>query len=311
MKLKNEKIFNILFPLVAFCFKTVWLVFEIYLTCFLEARKIIGTYMGENSSTSVAHSVDTTNQDNKYRTLAQILTQLEPNDWPKFQEHLKKIQPAEFHQAPASATGWERREILYFKQGPTTWTRTTLKSTKSTTKYLLHKFPISPPKSVKDRLKNSALQKLKPLNLEPQAPIGQAEKIQMNTKVNNERPGSTFKIPWTKFHTTPSTSITKSSIRINKQCNAHGCTKPLKRTNRIESMDSNRDRIVARLNLEVLNNYNAWNQLPEGKLINTLTFLNVNLLRIIHIYLNVCKQMTNIKLLLLHNNIWNHLTVCK
>ena len=30
-----------------------------------------------------------------------------------------------------------------------------------------------------------------------------------------------------------------------------------------------------------------------------------------YIYLNVCKQMTNVKLLLLHSNTWNHLTVKK
>ena len=30
-----------------------------------------------------------------------------------------------------------------------------------------------------------------------------------------------------------------------------------------------------------------------------------------HIYFDVCKQMTDVKLLLLHSNTWNHLTVCK
>ena len=30
-----------------------------------------------------------------------------------------------------------------------------------------------------------------------------------------------------------------------------------------------------------------------------------------YIYSNVCKQITDIKLLLLHNNTWNHLNVCK
>ena len=30
-----------------------------------------------------------------------------------------------------------------------------------------------------------------------------------------------------------------------------------------------------------------------------------------YIHLNVCKQMTDVELLLLHSNIWNHLTVCK
>ena len=34
-------------------------------------------------------------------------------------------------------------------------------------------------------------------------------------------------------------------------------------------------------------------------------------LYIMYIYLNVCKQMTDIQLLLLHSNTWNHLTVCK
>ena len=30
-----------------------------------------------------------------------------------------------------------------------------------------------------------------------------------------------------------------------------------------------------------------------------------------YIYLNVCKQMTNVKWLLLHSNIWNHFAVRK
>ena len=66
----------------------------------------------------------------------------------------------------------------------------------------------------------------------------------MNTKVNNERPGSAFKMP----------SRTKSAIRI-KQCNAQGSTEPLQRT---YCMDSDTDRVVASLNLEeIINNYNT------------------------------------------------------
>ena len=57
---------------------------------FLEARKIIGTYKGENSYASFAQRADTTNEDIKYRTLVDKLIQLKANDWPKFQEHLKK-----------------------------------------------------------------------------------------------------------------------------------------------------------------------------------------------------------------------------
>ena len=64
----------------------------------------------------------------------------------------------------------------------------------------------------------------------------------MNTKVNKERPGSTFKIP----------STTKSPIRTKQS------TKPLQRTYSIESMDSDTDRIVVSLNLEeLIKNYNT------------------------------------------------------
>ena len=35
------------------------------------------------------------------------------------------------------------------------------------------------------------------------------------------------------------------------------------------------------------------------------------ILHIIYIYLNVCKQMIHVQLLLLGSNSWNHLTVCK
>ena len=40
---------------------------------FLEARKIIETYMEENSYASVARRADTTNQGNKYRALMEKL----------------------------------------------------------------------------------------------------------------------------------------------------------------------------------------------------------------------------------------------
>ena len=150
------------------------------------------------------------------------------------------------------------------------------------------------------------------LKQKSQTPISQAEKIQMNTKVKNERPGSAFKMLSTKFHTTTPTSTTKSPIRNNKQCNAQGSTKPLQRTYCRASMDSDSDRVVASLNLEeIVNNYNTCNHLTVGKLISSLSFLNVNLLHIIHIYLNVGKQMTDVKLLLLHSNSHNHLTVDK
>ena len=58
---------------------------------FLEAKKIVGTNMAENSYASAARRMDITNQDNKYRTLMEKSIRLEANDWPKFQEHLKKL----------------------------------------------------------------------------------------------------------------------------------------------------------------------------------------------------------------------------
>ena len=63
---------------------------------FLEARKIVGTYMGKNSYASVAWRVDTISQDIRYRALMEQLIWLEPNDWPKFQEQLKNLHSAEF-----------------------------------------------------------------------------------------------------------------------------------------------------------------------------------------------------------------------
>ena len=69
----------------------------------------------------------------------------------------------------------------------------------------------------------------------------------MNTKVNKERPGSTFKIP----------STTKSPI-TTKPSNSQPPAKPLQRTYSIESMDSDTDRVVASLNLEeIIKNYNT------------------------------------------------------
>ena len=86
----------------------------------------------------------------------------------------------------------------------------------------------------------------------------------MNTKVNNERSGSAFKLPLAKFHTVLSTSITKSFIRMNKQCKAQGLTKSLQRSYSIESVDSDTDCIV--INLEdKINNHNIWNHLTVCK----------------------------------------------
>ena len=99
---------------------------------FLEAREIVGTYMEENSYASVAWRADTTNQNNKYRTLVEKLIQLEANNWPKFQElNFTK------HQLSIKL-GMRRDPMLLSKQkkhvGSTTPTQTAPKSAKSPTK---------------------------------------------------------------------------------------------------------------------------------------------------------------------------------
>ena len=62
---------------------------------FLEARKIVGTYMGKNSNVSVAWRADTINQDNRYRALLEKLIWLKPKDWQKFLQQLKNLYLAE------------------------------------------------------------------------------------------------------------------------------------------------------------------------------------------------------------------------
>ena len=57
--------------------------------------------MGESNYASVARRANTTNQDYKYRIHEEKLIQLEANDWPKFQEQMKKLHSAEFYQVPA------------------------------------------------------------------------------------------------------------------------------------------------------------------------------------------------------------------
>ena len=55
--------------------------------------------MGENTDAFVSRRADPINQDSKYRTLIETLIQLELNDWPKFQNNLKKLHSVEFQKA--------------------------------------------------------------------------------------------------------------------------------------------------------------------------------------------------------------------
>ena len=121
---------------------------------FLEARKIVGSYMGESSYASVAWRADRTNDDNKYRTLEDKLIKLEANDRPKFQEPLKKLHLVEFYQASAQQqVGNSKRSNVVVQTkthvGSITPTKTTPKRAKSPSKQPLHKWPIRPPKTLK------------------------------------------------------------------------------------------------------------------------------------------------------------------
>ena len=55
-----------------------------------KSRKIVESYIGEKNNVFVARKSDTVSYENKYRALEEKLIQLEPDDWPKFQKHLKK-----------------------------------------------------------------------------------------------------------------------------------------------------------------------------------------------------------------------------
>ena len=103
-------------------------------------------------------------------------------------------------------------------------------------------------------------QKYVQLKQKSQAPNSQTAKIQVNTKVNKERPGRTFKM----LSRTKSPIRTKQSdARINKTLTKYS----------IESMDSDTDHVVAGLNLEeIIQNYNTWNHLTVDKLISSITF---------------------------------------
>ena len=51
--------------------------------------------------------------------------------------------------------------------------------------------------------------------------------------------------------------------------------------------------------------------ISSNSLKNQITYKLVTYKWYMYIYLNACKQMTDVKLLLLHCNTWNHLTLYK
>ena len=102
---------------------------------FQEARKIVGTYMGENSYASVARRADTTNQD-KYRILGEINPVGSECFRSAWKTTLGRILPS-----TSSATDSERSYVVVQTKthvGSTTPTRTIPKSAKSSTKQPLH-----------------------------------------------------------------------------------------------------------------------------------------------------------------------------
>ena len=72
--------------------------------------------MGENTYNSVAWRADSiwqSNQVDKYKALMEKLIQLEPNDWPKFQEHLKNLHLAEI---PQTETQTQLKKVTMNKE---------------------------------------------------------------------------------------------------------------------------------------------------------------------------------------------------
>ena len=89
------------------------------------------------------------------RRMVKKLINLGANDWPKFQDHLKKkkLHSDEFYQATAQQqlANEERSNVVVPTKahvGSITPTGTTPKSAKSPSKQPLHKSPIRPPKSI-------------------------------------------------------------------------------------------------------------------------------------------------------------------
>ena len=117
------------------------------------------------------------------------------------------------------------------------------------------------------------IKKPEQLKQKAQAPIGQAGRVHMNTKVNIERWGGTFKVHPAKFDAVSSASRTKSPMGMNKQFNAQRSTKSLQRSYSTERIDCDTDHIVTSLYVEgITNNYSTWNYLAVCKQMSSIYF---------------------------------------
>ena len=144
---------------------------------FLEARKIVGNYVGERSCASVARRANTTNEDNKYRTLVEKLIPLE----------------AKFYQTPAQQQiGNGERSYVEVQTkihvGSTTPTRLILKvqNLRQNNRFISHQSVQQ--KALKRDWKTCL--PLRPEKLLSQAPISQAAK---NTHEHQREQGKTRK----------------------------------------------------------------------------------------------------------------------
>ena len=112
------------------------------------------SYLGENSVAWRVNPIRNNNQPKNVIVLAEKLIQLEPNDWPKFQEQLKILHSAKIHQIELKEKKKKERKkcnkIIKEKicTKATAQTQTTpLKYTKAPTKQRSHKFLIHPPQN--------------------------------------------------------------------------------------------------------------------------------------------------------------------
>ena len=158
-----------------------------------KARRIVGSYMGENTYVPILHEGWTKSEaaikTNKYWTLIKKLTQLEPNDWSKFQEQLKSWNSSNRSTNSAKkkpTTNKERSNWIIKKHTKNLPLKHKphLQRIKKISSKMKYWSPIHPPKIVKDRLKNLSPRKPKWIKQKPQSPIDQSRKIHMNTKVN-------------------------------------------------------------------------------------------------------------------------------
>ena len=85
---------------------------------------IVQSYMGVNTYATVAWRVNpirNSNQPNNYRTLIKEIIQLEPCNWPKFQEHLRNLYSAKICQTEAQPEQKKNLQQKDKQENPMKW----------------------------------------------------------------------------------------------------------------------------------------------------------------------------------------------